>query len=153
VRAKKQYSFKDEHVASLFKLFHKSNKLKLPEARRPEEVGKTDDPNYCLHHKKLAHPMKSCYIFKVVFQALINADVLKLHPEQQKVTANMTSSVSLQFGRDLPSTPTRVAPIPKGKLRVISTNPHNKKENGLAPVPTPQGEITWVLPDLIEGQQ
>ena len=38
-RANKQYSFKDEHVDSLFKLLNKSNKLKLPEARRPKEVG------------------------------------------------------------------------------------------------------------------
>jgi len=44
MRANKQYFFKDEHVASLFKLFHKSKKLKLPEAKRPGEVGKTDDP-------------------------------------------------------------------------------------------------------------
>ena len=48
-RASKQYSFKDEHVDSLFKLLNKSNRLKLPEARRPEEVDKTDNPNYCLY--------------------------------------------------------------------------------------------------------
>ena len=44
-RANKQYSFKDEHVDSLFKLLNKGNRLKLPEARRPEEVGKSDNPN------------------------------------------------------------------------------------------------------------
>ena len=33
-RANKQYSFKGEHVDSLFKLLNKSNKLKLPEGRR-----------------------------------------------------------------------------------------------------------------------
>jgi len=82
----------------LFKLLHKSNKLKLPEAKRPKEVGKTDDPNYCLYHKMLGHPTKSCYIFKDVLQALIDAVVLKLRPEQKKVMTNMTS---LQFGRDL----------------------------------------------------
>jgi len=43
-RANRQYSFKDEHVDSLFKLLNKSNRLKLPEARRPEEVDKTDIP-------------------------------------------------------------------------------------------------------------
>ena len=45
-RANKLYSFKDKHVVSLFKLLQKSNKLKLSEARRPEEAGKTDDPSY-----------------------------------------------------------------------------------------------------------
>ena len=66
VRANKQYSFRDEHVVSLFKLLCKSNKLKLPETKCPEEVGKTDDPNYCLYHIILRHPTKSCYIFKDV---------------------------------------------------------------------------------------
>ena len=77
--ANKQYSFKDEHVISLFKLFHKGNKLKLSEAKRPEEVGKTDDPNYCLYHKMVRYHTKSCYIFKDILQALIDSDVLKLH--------------------------------------------------------------------------
>ena len=83
-------------------LIHKSNKFKLPEARCPERMGKTNDPNYCLYHRMLGHPTKSCYIFKGVLQALIDADVLKLRPEEKKVTANMRSSVHLQFSRDLP---------------------------------------------------
>ena len=70
-RANKQYSFKDEHVDSLFKLLKKSNRLRLPEARRPEEVGKTDNLNYCLYHKMLGHPTKSCYIFKDILQAMM----------------------------------------------------------------------------------
>jgi len=39
-------SFKNEHMVSLFKLLQKSNRLKLSEIKRPEEVGKTEDPNY-----------------------------------------------------------------------------------------------------------
>jgi len=47
----KQYSFKDEQVVTIFHLLHKANKLKLPDARRPNEVGRTNDPNYCLLHR------------------------------------------------------------------------------------------------------
>jgi len=79
--ANKQYSFKDEHVDLLFKLLNKSNRLKLLEARRPEEVRKTDNPNYCLYHTMLGHPTKNCYIFKDILQVLIDAEVLKLHLE------------------------------------------------------------------------
>jgi len=104
----------DEHVVSLFKLFQKSNKLKLSEVRRPEEVGKTDDPSYCLYHKILEHPTKNCYIFKDVIQALIDAEVLKLCPEQKKMTANMTAISTNQFGRDLLPAPTGVISILKG---------------------------------------
>ena len=53
MRVNKQYFFKDEHVISLFKLLHKSNKLKLPETKCPEEVGKTYDPNYCFYYRML----------------------------------------------------------------------------------------------------
>jgi len=80
-RANKQYSFKDEHFDSLFNLLNKSNRLKFTEARRPEEIGKTDNPNYCLYHRMLGHPGKSCFVFKDILQVLIDAEVLKLRPE------------------------------------------------------------------------
>jgi len=73
--------------------------------------------------------MKNCYIFKDVLQALIDTDVLKLRPEQKKVMANMTS---LQFGKEFLSALAKVVPILKGKLRVINTDPHNKKEKALS---------------------
>ena len=92
--------------------------------------------------------MKNCYIFKDVLQALIDVDVLKLRPEKKKVTANMTS---LQCGKEILSVPVGVVPIPKGELRVINTDPHNKMGKGLIPIPTPRGEIMWVYPDIIKG--
>jgi len=58
---------------------------------------------------------------------------------------------SLQFGKELPSLPAGVVPIPKRELGVINTDPHNKKEKGLVHVPTPRGEIMWVHPDIIES--
>ena len=80
-RGNKSYSFKDEHVVSLFKFFQKSNRFKLLEIRCPEKVGKMEDPNYYLYYRILGHPTKNCYIFKDVLQALIDAEVLKLRPE------------------------------------------------------------------------
>jgi len=123
LRANKQYFFKDEHIDSLFKLLNKSNRLKPPEARRPEEVGKSDNPNYCLYHRMLGYSTKSCYVFKDILQALIDAEVLKLRPEQKKVTANMTSF--FQFGKQ-PLAPSGVVPIPKGELRMINMDPHHQ---------------------------
>ena len=81
MRANKQYSFKNEHVVSLFNLFHESNKLKLSEVRHPEEIGKKDDSNYYLYHKMLGHPMR---VATFCSQVLIDADVLKLGSEQKK---------------------------------------------------------------------
>ena len=36
---------------------------------------------------------------------------------------------------------------------MINTDPHHQQEKGLVPIPTPQGGIMWVYPDLVEGQQ
>src|SRR3954465_5329117 len=47
-RSQIKYSFKDDKVEALFKKLSKGGQLKLPEPRNPEEVGKTDDPRYCL---------------------------------------------------------------------------------------------------------
>jgi len=150
MHANKQYSFKDKNVDSLFKLLKKSNRLKLSEVRRPEEVSKTDNPNYCLYHRMLGHPTKSYYIFKDILQVLIDMEVLKLHSEQKKVTANMTSF--LQFGVQ-PPTLAGVVSIPKGELRVLNIDPHHQQEKGLILVLSPQGEIMWVHSDLVEAQQ
>ena len=98
----------------------------------------------------LGHPTKSCYFFKDILQVLIDAEVLKLRLEQKKVTANMT--LFFQFGVQ-PPTPAGVVSIPKGELRVVNTDPHHQRKKGLIPIPTPQGEIMWVYPDLMEGQQ
>ena len=95
--ANKSYSFKDEYVVSLFKLLQKSNRPKLLEIKRLEDVGEAEDPNYCLYHRMLGHPTKNCYIFKDVLQALIDVEVLKLRPEQNKVTDNMTTTSSIRF--------------------------------------------------------
>ena len=88
-----------------------------------------------------------------VLHALIDPEVLKIRLEQKKVTANMTATSPIQFGQNFPLAPTGVVPIPKRKLRVINTDPHNQREKGLLPVPTPQGEMVWVHPDIVESQQ
>ena len=53
---------------------------------------------------------------------------------------------------NLPLAPTRMAPILKGELRVINTDPHNQKEKGLIPIPIPRGETISVHPDIVESQ-
>ena len=58
----------------------------------------------------VGHTAKSCYIFK---------DMLKLRPEQKKVTANMSS---LQFCRDLPLVSGGAIPILKEELKVINAD-------------------------------
>lgn len=84
-------SFKEEYVDSLFELLSKSNNLKLPAVRFLQEVRKTDDSNCYFFHRMIGHPIRSCFTFIDVLQAIINAGVLKFCLEQKIVTANMTS--------------------------------------------------------------
>jgi len=66
-----KYSFKDDNVDALFKMLSKSRQPKLPELRNPENVGKTDDPRYCLYHRGLGHPTKNYWSLKDKLQALV----------------------------------------------------------------------------------
>ena len=83
-------------MVTIFHLLHKGNKLKLPEARCPNEVGRTNNPNYCLFHRMVHHPTNRCFVLKVKIQALVDAGVLTLKSEQKKVTVNI---LTLEFGK------------------------------------------------------
>src|SRR2546430_2154564 len=86
-----KYSFKDDKVEALFMMLSKGGQLKLPKPKNPKEVGKTDDPRYCLYHRELGHPTKNCWSLKDKLHVLVNAGALRLKTEQKTTTANMTS--------------------------------------------------------------
>ena len=71
----------------LFHLLNEGNKLKLPEARRPDKMGRMNDPNYCLFYRMVHHPTCRYNVLKDKIQALIEADVLTLKSEYNKATA------------------------------------------------------------------
>jgi len=77
----KQYSFKDEQVVTILYLLQKGNKSKLLEVQRPNEVGCTNDPNYCLFHRMVDHPTNKCFVLKDKIQALVGVGVLTLKSE------------------------------------------------------------------------
>lgn len=59
----KVYSFRRDKIMKIFNDAMKSD-LQLPEPKRPGEVGKIDDPNYCPYHRLVSHLIEDCYIFK-----------------------------------------------------------------------------------------
>src|SRR3954470_14913610 len=146
-RSQVKYSFKDDMVEALFKMLNKGGQLKLPKPRNPEDVGKTDDPRYCLYHRALGHPTKSCWSLKDKLQALFDTGALRLKTEQKTATANMTSCI--QFGQS-PPTPTAVYPISAVEMRVINSDPHRQQEKGLILTTIPGDGTMWVHPDLID---
>ena len=151
-RFQKHYDFKEDQVVTIFKSLLKGKKIKLPEVRRPEDANKTDDPNFCLYHRMVNHATKECYILKDKIQALLDANVMTLKPEEKKVTTNM---VTLEFGKEFPSVPVPVGPvpIPRAEMRIINLDPHHQQDRGLVQYTTPSGQIMWVHPDLLGDMQ
>jgi len=147
----KQYSFKDKQVVTIFHLLHKGNTLKLPEARRPNEVERTNDPNYYLFHRMVHHPTNKCFVLKDKIQALVDAGVLTLKSEQKKVTANM---VTLEFDKTPKVTvPDGSFPIPKARLEVRDPLGKNLETKGLIPLTLEIGVIMWIHQDLAQDKQ
>src|SRR4051812_34044045 len=146
-RSQVKYSFKDDKVEALFKMLNKGGQQKLPEPRNPEDVGKTDDPRYCLNHRALGHPTKSCWSLKDKLQALVDVGALRLKTEQKAATANRASCI--QFGQS-PPTPTVVYPIPAVEMRVINSDPHRQQEKELVRTTISRGGTMWIHPDLLD---
>jgi hypothetical protein len=59
----KPYSFRRDKVAKIFKEAIE-NGLILPTSKRPTEMEKYSDSNYCPYHRVLGHLIEDCWVFK-----------------------------------------------------------------------------------------
>ena len=41
-----------------------NNVIKLPECKRPKEMGCTNDPKYYIYHRVVSHPVEKCFVLK-----------------------------------------------------------------------------------------
>ena len=57
------FYFKYDAPKMLDKLLEKGL-VELPESRRPEEIGRTNDPNYCKYYRIINHPIEKCKAFR-----------------------------------------------------------------------------------------
>jgi hypothetical protein len=83
------------------------NFIELPKPKRPEEVCRFSEPNFCHYHRILGHTLKDCFVVKNLIQKLIDegtvdADLLKGMKKEKKVaTSNVATfrndSVSVQL--------------------------------------------------------
>ncbi|KAA0047911.1 retrotransposon gag protein [Cucumis melo var. makuwa] len=75
----------------------------LPECKRPKQVGKVDDPNYCKYHHVISHPVEKCFILKELILKLAHEKKIELDIDEvaqtNHVAIEITSSVppSTQF--------------------------------------------------------
>jgi hypothetical protein len=57
----KPYSFRRDKVAQIFRGTLK-NGLALPASKRPDNAGKSDEPNFCPYHRVLEHSIEDCWV-------------------------------------------------------------------------------------------
>ena len=91
-REQKVYLFPNENVPNVLEQLLQLKLIELPECRRPEDIGKVDDPNYCKYHRIIGHPIQKCFFFK--------EQIMKLARRQGNLmtltTANIIASLATQ---------------------------------------------------------
>ena len=66
----KVYPFLDADMPKMLEQLLKLQLIELPECKRPEEMGKVDDPNYCKYHRIISHPIQKCFVLKELIMKL-----------------------------------------------------------------------------------
>ena len=78
-REQKVYPFPDEDVPNILEQLLQLKLIELPECRRPEDMGKVDDPNYCKYHRIIGHPIQKCFVFKEQIMKLAKENKIDLN--------------------------------------------------------------------------
>ena len=74
----KLYPFPDEDVPNILEELLQLKLIELPECKRPKDMGKVDDPNYCKCHRIIGHPIQKCFIFKEQIMKLVKENKIDL---------------------------------------------------------------------------
>ena len=83
-REQKVYPFPNEDVPNIFEQLLQMKLIELLECRRPEDMGKVDDPNYCKYHRIIGHPIQKCFVFK---------EKIMKHAKENKIDLNFNEVV------------------------------------------------------------
>ncbi|XP_057249297.1 uncharacterized protein LOC130590767 [Beta vulgaris subsp. vulgaris] len=68
----KKYPFPDSDLAGMLEDLLEKRIIELPDSKRPEEAGRTSDPNYCRYHRLVSHPIEKCITLKEKIMQLAN---------------------------------------------------------------------------------
>jgi hypothetical protein len=79
--SKKQYVFKCAMIKDFFNQVVEQNHIKLPDPKRPDQVGMTNNPLYCRYHHYVGHVIEDCVAFIEWLQRAIDEKRLALQPD------------------------------------------------------------------------
>jgi hypothetical protein len=71
------------------------NHIKLPDPKRPDQVGMTNNPLYCLYHHYVGHVIEDCVAFKEWLQSTIDEKRLALQPDTINPDYHFVNMVSI----------------------------------------------------------
>ena len=76
--------------------------IQLPEPKRPEDVGRTVDSNYCRYHRMVSHPLEKCVTLKECIMRLIDDGTIILDLDDVVETNHISCQTKgvflIQFG-------------------------------------------------------
>lgn len=70
----REYTFLDFDVVGIFDDLIKKKLIDLPQMKRPEEVGRINNPKYYKYHWLAGHPIQNWFIFKDKVMQLVEQE-------------------------------------------------------------------------------
>jgi hypothetical protein len=58
----RKYPFPDSDVPGMLEDLLEKKVIQLPECKRPEEMGRMNDPRYCHYRRIVSHPIEKCFV-------------------------------------------------------------------------------------------
>ncbi|GKV49781.1 hypothetical protein SLEP1_g56513 [Rubroshorea leprosula] len=156
----KEYPFADSEVPAIFEQLLALNLIELPAPKRPEEVGRVNDPKYCKYHRIVSHPIGKCFVLKDLIVRLEKEGKIQLESEEGSATTNV-AMVSFGSFNPVPLLPVQRTPLmvqpkefgphlPKGAIQVkFQTDDEEKIAYAYPDMPTSGGPGSLSLYDLM----
>jgi hypothetical protein len=82
-------------IKGFFNQVVKHNHIKLPDPKRPDQIGMTNNPLYCSYHRYVEHIIKDCVAFKEWLQKAIDEKRLALQPDAINPDYHSVNMVSI----------------------------------------------------------
>ena len=100
------YPFSDSNVSRMLDDFLEKKIIKLPECKRPKEMGHTNNPKYYKYHRVVNHPVGKCFVLKDIIIRLKEGKILLDLDEivQLNYTTFTTTSLALIKSQTLTKT-------------------------------------------------
>ncbi|KAL9237137.1 hypothetical protein vseg_011723 [Gypsophila vaccaria] len=89
----KKYTFPDSDWSGMLDDLLEKKVIQLPKPKRPEQVNKTIDPNYCRYHRMVSHPLEKCITLKEKIMQLAKDGKIILDIDEAVTTNHTTVSI------------------------------------------------------------